>query len=104
MHSWGKHIFVAAAPLLLTGCLWGPGKFTSDLTLKKDGSLVLDYRGEIMLQMPDKDANTRDFIALSALSDVTRGASSPDERDDRCSSAASRTKGRAGATTPSSSR
>ena len=45
MHSWGKRIFVAAAPLLLTGCLWGPGKFASDLTLKKDGSFVLDYRG-----------------------------------------------------------
>ena len=52
MHSWGKRIFVAAAPLLLTGCLWGPGKFTSDLTLKKDGSFVLDYRGEVILQTP----------------------------------------------------
>ena len=52
MHSWGKRIFAAAAPLLLTGCLWGPGKFTSDLTLKKDGSFVLDYKGEIVLQTP----------------------------------------------------
>ncbi|MCH8615727.1 hypothetical protein LZ016_06385 [Sphingomonas sp. SM33] len=52
MHIWGKRIFMAAAPLLLTGCLWGPGKFASDLTLKKDGSFVLDYRGEIVLQTP----------------------------------------------------
>ena len=52
MHQFAKRIFVAAAPLLLTGCLWGPGKFASDLTLKKDGSFVLDYRGEIVLQMP----------------------------------------------------
>ena len=43
---------IAAAPLLLTGCLWGPGKFTSDLTLKKDGSFILDYRGEVVLQTP----------------------------------------------------
>jgi hypothetical protein len=52
MHIWAKRIFVASAPLLLVGCLWGPGKFTSDLTLKKDGSFVLDYRGEIVLQTP----------------------------------------------------
>ena len=46
-----------AAPLLLTGCLWGPGKFASDLTLKKDGSFILNYRGEIVIQMPpDEDA------------------------------------------------
>ena len=52
MHHFAKRIFIAAAPLLLTGCLWGPGKFTSDLTLKKDGSFVLDYRGEVVLHMP----------------------------------------------------
>jgi hypothetical protein len=52
MRHFAKRLFMAAAPLLLTGCLWGPGKFTSDLTLKKDGSFVLDYRGEIVLQTP----------------------------------------------------
>ena len=62
MHSWGKRIFVAAAPLLLTGCLWGPGKFTSDLTLKKDGSFVLDYKGEVVLQTPpDADLKVEPF-------------------------------------------
>ena len=48
-------LFALAAPLLLTGCLWGPGKFASDLTLQKDGSFVLDYRGEIVLQLPPDD-------------------------------------------------
>ena len=52
MHQFAKRIFVAAAPFLLTGCLWGPGKFASDLTLKKDGSFILDYKGEIVLQTP----------------------------------------------------
>src|SRR3954452_18540983 len=52
MHHWTKRVFSAAAALLLTGCLWGPGKFASDLSLKKDGSFVLDYRGEITLQLP----------------------------------------------------
>lgn len=52
MHVWAKRFFVAAAPLLLTGCLWGPGRFGSDLTLRKNGSFVLDYRGEIVLQTP----------------------------------------------------
>jgi hypothetical protein len=50
MRHWSKRLFAIAAPFLLTGCLWGPGKFTSDLTLKKDGSFVLDYRGEIILE------------------------------------------------------
>ena len=56
MHHWTRRLFALAAPLLLTGCLWGPGKFTSDLALRKDGSFTLDYRGEIVLQTPpDQD-------------------------------------------------
>jgi hypothetical protein len=56
MHHWTRRLFALAAPLLLTGCLWGPGKFTSELALHKDGSFVLDYRGEIVLQTPpDQD-------------------------------------------------
>ena len=54
MHHWTKRLFAIAAPLLLTGCLWGPGKFTSDLTLRKDGSFVLDYRGEIVCRSPGR--------------------------------------------------
>lgn len=57
MHHWTKRLLTIAAPVLLTGCLWGPGKFNSDLTLKKDGSFALDYRGEIVLQLPP-DAGT----------------------------------------------
>ena len=58
MHHWAKRLFALAAPLLLTGCLWGPGKFTSDLTLLKNGSFILDYKGEIVLQTPP-DAETK---------------------------------------------
>lgn len=58
MHQFAKRIFLVVAPLLLTGCLWGPGKFASDLTLKKDGSFVLAYKGEIVLQTPP-DAQTK---------------------------------------------
>jgi hypothetical protein len=56
MHHWTKRLLALAAPLLLTGCLWGPGKFTSDLALKKDGSFVLDYRGEIVLENAEEMA------------------------------------------------
>ena len=52
MHQWTRRLLVAGAATLLTGCLWGPGKFASDLALKKDGSFTLDYRGEIVLQLP----------------------------------------------------
>ena len=53
MHHWARPFLALAATLLLTGCLWGPGKFTSDLALRKDGSFVLDYRGEIVLETAD---------------------------------------------------
>ena len=57
MKLWKTMLVALAAPLLLTGCLWGPGKFASDLTLTKDGSFILNYRGEIVIQMPpDEDA------------------------------------------------
>ena len=65
MHHWAKRFFVVAAPLLLSSCLWGPGKFASDLTLRKDGSFVLDYRGEIVLQMPP-DANAEPWTDAKA--------------------------------------
>jgi hypothetical protein len=59
MLHWTKRLFAIAAPLLLTGCLWGPGKFHSELTLHKDGSFVLDYRGEIVVQMPKDSFSPR---------------------------------------------
>jgi hypothetical protein len=42
MLHWTKRLIVVGATLLMTGCLWGPGKFASDLTLKKDGSFALN--------------------------------------------------------------
>jgi hypothetical protein len=54
MNHWTKRLFALAASLLLTGCLWGPGKFTSDLALRKDGGFVLDYRGEIVIETADE--------------------------------------------------
>ena len=53
MRIWGKLVAAAVAPLMLGGCLWGPGKFTSNLALNRAGTFVLDYRGEIMIQIPD---------------------------------------------------
>src|SRR5262245_43093287 len=57
MLHWSRRLLVVAAPLLLTGCLWGPGKFQSDLTVKKDNSFVLNYRGEIVIQLPPDTEN-----------------------------------------------
>lgn len=56
MHHWTRRAFMLVAPLLLAGCLWGPGKFSSELMLKKDGSFVLDYRGEMVMQLPSDEA------------------------------------------------
>lgn len=55
MGKWGKTLVAAAAPLLLTACLWSPGKFASELTLKKNGTYALDYKGEILLQLPESE-------------------------------------------------
>jgi hypothetical protein len=65
MLHWTRRLLVIAAALSLTGCLWGPGKFTSDLTLRKDGTFVLDYRGEIVVQLPPdaKDEPWKDDMA-----------------------------------------
>jgi hypothetical protein len=71
MNQWIKRVFALAAPLLLTGCLWGPGKFASDLTLRKDGNFVLDYRGEIVLQVPE-DQSTQTWA--NAKAKCTEGA------------------------------
>ena len=43
----------AAGSLLLTGCLWSPGKFASNLDIRADGTFTLDYKGEVLFQMPD---------------------------------------------------
>ncbi|MGH6705449.1 MAG: hypothetical protein ACREB1_01410, partial [Sphingomicrobium sp.] len=53
MKHWTRRLFALGAMLLLTGCLWSPGKFTSDLLIRKNGSFILDYRGEILLQRPE---------------------------------------------------
>ena len=53
MGAWARLAFAAAAPLLLASCLWGPGKFNSTLALGKNGTFVLDYKGEILMQLPE---------------------------------------------------
>lgn len=73
MGTWGKMLVAAAASLLLTGCLWTPGKFTSGLTLHKSGAFVLDYRGEIILQLPnDNDKPATPWNASMAQCYVDR--------------------------------
>ncbi len=78
MHHWKRTLLAIAAPLLLTGCLWGPGKFTSTLDLNKDGSFTLDYRGEIVLAMPEETKATpwADTMARCRQSGATEVVSS----------------------------
>src|SRR5437868_1299909 len=73
VHHWTRRLFAIAAPLLLTGCLWGPGKFSSGLTLKKDGSFILDYRGEIVLQLPPDEGKAEPWRANMAHCYVDAG-------------------------------
>lgn len=87
MLHWKRTLLALAAPLLLTGCLWGPGKFTSALDLRKDGSFTLDYRGEMVLAMPEESkgetwtaAMTRCF-ADGRVETTSAGASSSGDDD-----------------------
>ena len=82
MKHWPRLLLALAAPLLLTGCLWGPGKFASDLTVKKDGTFILDYRGELVIQLPpDADSGTGPW------SDADARCSDSDGKDRPCSKA-----------------
>lgn len=71
-------IAALAAPLLLTGCLLSPGKFTSALDLKRDGSFSFTYVGEIVVT--DMSPAPAEFVASPCYNDETG-----DERD--CTSA-----------------
>jgi hypothetical protein len=62
MKHWTTLLALSAA-LLLTGCLWGPGKFASDLTVRRDGSFVLNYRGQIVAQVPPEDEPMKPWTA-----------------------------------------
>jgi hypothetical protein len=47
MGAWFRLAALLAAPLLLTGCLLTPGKFTSKLTINADRSFTYAYAGEV---------------------------------------------------------
>ncbi|WP_195908498.1 hypothetical protein [Novosphingobium sp. Gsoil 351] len=43
----GKVVFAAVLCLLATGCFLLPGKFASELTVKRDGTFAFSYKGDI---------------------------------------------------------
>jgi hypothetical protein len=78
MRQLAQRFIIAAAALLLTSCLWGPGKFASDLTVKRDGTFVLDYRGEIVIQLPpDGDMKTEPWTDSLAHCSNSEGKDRP---------------------------
>jgi hypothetical protein len=84
MKHWAR-LFALGAALLLTGCLWTPGKFTSELLVRKNGTFVLDYRGEILLQRPDEKAKAEpwaDSMARCFEDGRTETLSAPPEKID----------------------
>lgn len=62
-------IAALAAPLLLTGCLLSPGKFSSTLDLKRDGSFTFTYVGEIVVT--DMTPPPAEFSPSPCFSDET---------------------------------
>lgn len=52
MTMFGRIIAACALPLLLTGCLLAPGKFTSSFDIRADRSFTFTYKGELIAQDP----------------------------------------------------
>ncbi|MEO6256753.1 MAG: hypothetical protein ABIO69_08090 [Sphingomicrobium sp.] len=73
MGAWGKWLIAATATLLVAGCLWTPGKFTAELALRKGGAFVLDYRGEIIFQVPDDKGEQPHAPWADAMAQCTTG-------------------------------
>lgn len=67
MRHLGAITAVVAGVLLLAGCMLLPGKFTSDLDLRKDGTFSFAYKGDIHL------------LALSKLAADKRGKDAGEE-------------------------
>ena len=60
-------IFVLLAPLFMTGCFLTPGDFESELTIENSGQFTFAYRGEIVLNLPNRaGSNTYDVEAIYA--------------------------------------
>lgn len=48
-HKFAAALGAAAILLVLAGCMVLPGRFTSDLALRRDGTFTFHYKGEIVL-------------------------------------------------------
>ncbi len=67
-------ITAAAVLLLLAGCILMPGRFVSDLALRRDGTFTFHYKGEIVLSalaMPSKDGPGKAGPNKSSAESVT---------------------------------
>lgn len=53
-------LIALAAPLVLTGCLLTPGKFTSTLDIRADRSFTFTYSGEVIAPEPDAPGSEED--------------------------------------------
>ena len=67
MRRLGTISAILAGVLVLAGCMLLPGKFTSDLDLRKDGTFSFAYKGEIHL------------LALSKMASDKRGSEASEE-------------------------
>ena len=83
MRHWVKMLAAAALALPLTSCFWGPGKFSSTLALNRNGTFILDYRGEILLQLPDEKARE----AVPWEDSMARCADEQDDKSRPCTAA-----------------
>ena len=65
--KFSRIIMALAMPFLLASCLYSPGKFTSAMDVKADGSFTFNYKGEIV------------FLSLFQMMNDQRSASISDD-------------------------
>jgi hypothetical protein len=54
MMKFFRLMIVLFLPMLLAGCLFIPGKFESNMDLRRNGNFTFAYKGELVFQLPDE--------------------------------------------------
>ncbi len=70
-----------AVAMLLSSCFYSPGRFTSALDIRKDGTFAFSYTGEILFTMPDEMGKAGQMAWSDDMARCTRENPDSDSTD-----------------------
>lgn len=86
LRVWSKAAVVAVACTLLAGCLLLPGRFSSELSLNRDGTFAFRYKGEIFVlalsKMMADQAKDKPFKLLPKCTDSGEAGTTCSDEDE----------------------